>query len=87
MQTELPALWMEQCDQTKKKKEQCATEASQRQFIPSSAKVVMYFIIIYYLFGMENNKAMYNYEVEKDASFFSILAIIHYFLLVHNTQS
>ena len=29
MQVELQALWTEQCDQMKKKKEQCATEVSE----------------------------------------------------------
>lgn len=39
MQTELQALWTEQFDQMKKKKEQCATEVSQLQLTQSSVQL------------------------------------------------
>lgn len=37
MQVELQALWTEQCDQLRKKKEQCATEVSKIQVYVKNA--------------------------------------------------
>lgn len=45
MQVELQALWTEQCDQMKKKKEQFATEVSRRHVFYCKLRLIIPFLI------------------------------------------